>query len=58
MTFQSSPQVFLAAWLTAATGAWPAVAETMDELYAKAKPESQLVLYSGGPVAPYESRTL
>jgi ABC-type Fe3+ transport system substrate-binding protein len=29
-------------------------AETMDELYAKAKPESKVVFYSGGPVAPYE----
>jgi ABC-type Fe3+ transport system substrate-binding protein len=29
-------------------------AETMDELYAKAKAEGQVVFYSGGPVAPYE----
>ncbi len=29
-------------------------AETMDELYAKAKAEKTLVLYGGGPVAPYE----
>ncbi|HEY6254276.1 MAG TPA: extracellular solute-binding protein [Xanthobacteraceae bacterium] len=34
--------------------ATPAVAETMDELYAKAKAEKSLVFYSGGPVAPYE----
>ena len=33
----------------------PAVAETMDELYAKAKPEKSVVIYSGGPVAPYEA---
>src|SRR5476649_2948246 len=29
-------------------------AETIDELYAKAKDEKTLVLYGGGPVAPYE----
>jgi ABC-type Fe3+ transport system substrate-binding protein len=35
---------------------WPSVAaETMDELYAKAKAEKSVVFYSGGPVAPYES---
>lgn len=34
----------------------PAVAaETMDELYTKAKDEKTLVFYSGGPVAPYQS---
>jgi ABC-type Fe3+ transport system substrate-binding protein len=32
----------------------PAAAETMDELYAKARPEKSVVFYSGGPVAPYE----
>jgi ABC-type Fe3+ transport system substrate-binding protein len=35
--------------------ATPAAAETMDELYAKAKAEGAVVFYSGGPVAPYES---
>ena len=41
---------------TASTITSPAVAEeTMDALYAKAKAEKVLVLYSGGPVAPYES---
>lgn len=30
-----------------------AAADTMDELYAKAKPEQHLVLYGGGPVEPY-----
>lgn len=29
-------------------------AETMDELYAKAKAEKSLVIYAGGPVAGYE----
>jgi ABC-type Fe3+ transport system substrate-binding protein len=32
----------------------PAAAETMDELYAKARLEKSVVFYSGGPVAPYE----
>jgi ABC-type Fe3+ transport system substrate-binding protein len=54
MTFQKD-MALLAVFLTAATSSLPAAAETMDELYAKAKPEGQLVLYSGGPVAPYES---
>ena len=31
------------------------VAETMDELYEKAKAEKFVVFYSGGPVAPYET---
>lgn len=29
-------------------------AETLDQLYEKAKPEKSLVFYSGGPVEPYE----
>jgi len=33
----------------------PALAETMDELYAGAKAEKSVVIYSGGPVAPYEA---
>jgi ABC-type Fe3+ transport system substrate-binding protein len=33
----------------------PAAAETMEELYAKAKAEKSVVFYSGGPVAPYEA---
>jgi ABC-type Fe3+ transport system substrate-binding protein len=33
----------------------PALAETIDELYAAAKAEKTVVIYSGGPVAPYES---
>jgi ABC-type Fe3+ transport system substrate-binding protein len=40
----------LAALVWAAAG----TAETMDELYAKAKPEQRLVLYGGGPVEPFE----
>ncbi len=34
---------------------WPAAAESMDELYARAKAEKSVVFYSGGPVAPYET---
>src|SRR5215475_4619622 len=41
--------------LALAACASPAAAETMDELYAKAKAEKSVVIYSGGPVAPYES---
>src|SRR6266567_103943 len=32
----------------------PACAETLDELYAKAKLEKSLVIYAGGPVTNYE----
>jgi ABC-type Fe3+ transport system substrate-binding protein len=32
----------------------PAAAQSMDELYAKAKAEGALEFYSGGPIAPYE----
>jgi ABC-type Fe3+ transport system substrate-binding protein len=32
----------------------PACAETIDELYAKAKQEKSLVIYAGGPVTNYE----
>jgi len=34
--------------------ALPASAETIDELYAKAKAEQSLVIYAGGPVTNYE----
>lgn len=40
------------AWLAGASLA--AQAETMDELYAKAKNEKSLVIYAGGPVTNYE----
>src|SRR5262245_24647611 len=33
-----------------------APAETLDELYEKAKAEKTLVFYSGGPAAPHENR--
>ena len=32
----------------------PGYAETLDELYAKAKDEKSLVIYAGGPVSNYE----
>src|SRR5262249_8086219 len=32
----------------------PGQAETLDELYAKAKDEKSLVIYAGGPVTNYE----
>jgi ABC-type Fe3+ transport system substrate-binding protein len=36
--------------------ATPARAETLDELYQKAKTEKEVVFYSGGPAAPHEAR--
>jgi ABC-type Fe3+ transport system substrate-binding protein len=41
--------------LLSLVGARPAAAETMDELYQKARPEGSVVFYSGGPVTPYEA---
>jgi ABC-type Fe3+ transport system substrate-binding protein len=45
--------------LAAAAVAFPALdataqAQSLDELYAKAKPEKSLVIYAGGPVSNYE----
>src|SRR5262245_45058832 len=34
----------------------PAGAETLDELYQKAKAEKEVVFYSGGPAVPHENR--
>jgi ABC-type Fe3+ transport system substrate-binding protein len=48
----TAPRPMLALMLLAC--APPALAETMDELYAKAKDEKSVVFYSGGPVTPYE----
>jgi hypothetical protein len=31
-------------------------AETLDELYQKARAEKEVVFYSGGPAAPHENR--
>jgi hypothetical protein len=45
------PSAFIAAFaLLGASGQ----AETLDELYAKAKLEKSLVIYAGGPVSNYE----
>ena len=38
----------------AIAAATPSRAETMDELYAKAKPEGSLTLYAAGPTEPHE----
>ena len=40
--------------LTALSIAAPAAAQSMDDLYAKAKAEGAIEFYSGGPIAPYE----
>ena len=47
-------------WLAAALGfialgALPARAQSLDDLYAKAKSEGAFVLYVGGPTAPWEA---
>lgn len=47
-------RVLLVAIACLCFAAGAARAETMDQLYAKAKGEGALLFYSGGPVAPYE----
>ena len=47
-------RIVLAAFVSCATLA--VRAETMDELYEKAKVEKSLVFYSGGPAEPHENR--
>jgi ABC-type Fe3+ transport system substrate-binding protein len=47
----------LAAMLAVALCGAAARAETLDQLYAKAKPEKTLLLYGAGPTAPYERWT-
>jgi ABC-type Fe3+ transport system substrate-binding protein len=44
----------LAALLCCSAG--PSRAETLEQLYEKAKAEKTLVFYAGGPTAPYEAR--
>ncbi|MGC2122964.1 MAG: hypothetical protein WA652_08925 [Xanthobacteraceae bacterium] len=46
--------IFVALGLLAAT-APPAGAQSLDDLYAKAKGEGAFVLYVGGPTAPWEA---
>src|SRR5580693_7423193 len=40
-----------------ATAAAPASAQSLDDLYAKAKTEGAFAFYVGGPTAPWEART-
>src|ERR1043165_3256827 len=49
---------WLSAGLLLVAAALPqtARAETLDELYQKAKAEKEVVFYSGGPAAPHENR--
>jgi len=54
MPATSRRAILIAAWTAPILLAAAAHAETMDELYAKAKAEGQVAFYSGGPVAPYE----
>ena len=42
--------------VSALLSATAATAETVEQLYEKAKPEKTLVFYAGGPTAPYEGR--
>jgi ABC-type Fe3+ transport system substrate-binding protein len=54
MPAKSRRAILIAAWTAPILLVAAAHAETMDELYAKAKAEGQVAFYSGGPVAPYE----
>src|SRR6185437_2443998 len=47
-------RIVLLAAAIASLGSAVARAETMDQLYQKAKSEGALLFYSGGPVEPYE----
>ncbi|HUI14638.1 MAG TPA: extracellular solute-binding protein [Xanthobacteraceae bacterium] len=49
------PASFVLAAISLATLNLPAGAQSLDELYAKAKPEGAFVLYVGGPTAPWEA---
>ena len=49
-----TPQITLALSLAAVAIATPAAAQSVDQLYAKARGEGALQFYSGGPIAPYE----
>jgi ABC-type Fe3+ transport system substrate-binding protein len=48
------PQIALALCLATIGFATPASAQSIEELYAKARGEGALEFYSGGPIAPYE----
>jgi hypothetical protein len=51
-----SAQLFSAALAAVMACATAASAQTLDELYEKAKQEKSLVFYAGGPAAPHEAR--
>src|SRR5579862_8138422 len=46
----------VASILSLAASALPSLAQSTDELYAKAKDEGALAFYVGGPTAPWEAR--
>lgn len=46
---------FVTAFCLVAFGAMSAGAQSLDDLYAKAKGEGTFVLYVGGPTAPWEA---
>ena len=46
----------LAAFAALSAGAAPGRAQSLDELYSKAKVEGALAFYAGGPTAPWETR--
>jgi ABC-type Fe3+ transport system substrate-binding protein len=48
--------VAITAGLGFMSGAQPAAAQSLDELYAKAKGEGEFAFYVGGPTAPWEAR--
>src|SRR5580704_5669497 len=49
------PATYAAALCLVASGAIPAGAQSLDDLYAKARGEGTFVLYVGGPTAPWEA---
>ena len=51
-----SIRLFTAALAAMVACATTAQAQTLDELYDKAKQEKSLVFYAGGPAAPHEAR--
>jgi ABC-type Fe3+ transport system substrate-binding protein len=46
----------IAAVLGFSSGALPAAAQSLDDIYAKAKSEGEFAFYVGGPTAPWEAR--
>src|SRR5258707_8955024 len=56
MTSGFASRLALASVAIAALLPWRAGAETLAEIYEKAKAEKEVVFYSGGPAAPHENR--